>query len=143
MKYSSKLYRFMLGRYGIDSLYRFLIYVCFFLTFINLFLSSKIIEIVEIFLFIFSLYRVFSKNISRRKKEEDVYLKFKNFIVHLFHNRNHVYYIYRRCRYCKTKLRLPLPSKRGFQRVRCPKCGMRIRIFTLKKENVEVIRKRR
>ena len=141
MKYYNKFYQFMRGRYGVDSLYRFLFYLYFFLVIVNIFVSSRIIGGISLFLFFFSLYRVFSKDILKRKREEEYYLRVKRTVIDFFSG-NRGYYIYRKCFNCKTKLRLPLPSKRGFQRVVCPVCKKRIRIFTLRKERVQVIRKK-
>lgn len=140
MKYSNKLYQFMRGRYGVDSLYRFLLFLCIGLTIINYFISSRIVSGIELFVFTFALYRVFSKNIDERKKEENRYLRVKNSFTSFFQKRK--YYIYRKCWYCHTVLRLPLPDKRGFHSVRCPKCGKKKKIFTFRKEKIEVVRKK-
>ena len=145
LKYSSGFYKFMRGRYGIDSLYRFLLIIYFVLVIINMFLSSKVIRFVELFILFFSFYRVFSKKIYRRRKEEVVYLKIKNIIISFFKKKRNNYYnnyIYRKCYNCKVKLRLPLPDKRGFHTVKCPKCHKRLKVFTLRKNKIEVIRKK-
>ena len=147
MKYSSKVYQFMRGRYGIDSLYRFLFIMYCILVIINIFISSRFIEIIELLLFFFSFYRVFSKNIRERRKEEECYLKIKNSIISFFIRKKKSiemkkYYVYRKCRNCKTVLRLPLPKTRGIHTVKCPKCHKKMKVLTLRKERVEVIRKK-
>ena len=144
MKYIEKFRRFMYGRYGIDELYQFLLKLYVLLFILNLFIKSKIISIIELVVVIVMFGRLFSKNFKLRRKENNLYLKIKNIIVKPFINlkrnikdKNHVY---KKCRKCKTVLKLPLPSKRGIKKAKCPHCGNRVRIFTLKQEKIEIIR---
>ena len=67
---------FMVGRYGIDRLYYFLLAVCFILIVINLFANSYIISVIESGLFFFALYRVLSRNVYKRQKENLAFLNF-------------------------------------------------------------------
>ncbi len=145
MKYINKFYNFMRFRYGIDELYKFLLYLYLAITIINLFLSSRLFSIMELLLFIIIIYRVFSKNISKRKKENDRYIMLKNKILKPFKNlkrnfNDRDYYVYRRCHNCKTTLKLPIPEKRGMKYVKCPKCKKRIKVLILRKQKIEVIK---
>lgn len=147
MKYIEKFRRFMYGRYGIDELYQFLLWLYVFLFILNIFLKSKIITILELIIIIVMFSRLFSKNFKLRRKENSLYLKIKNIISKPFINlkrnikdKNHVY---KKCWKCKTVLKLPLPSKRGVKKAKCPHCGNRVRIFTLKQEKIEIIRDRK
>ena len=49
---NNKLRTFMIGRYGIDELYKVLSIVYFILILVNIFIRSKIITILEILLII-------------------------------------------------------------------------------------------
>ena len=141
---NSKLYKFMIGRYGIDELYRFLFIIYFILVIIDFFIDFYPLTIVTFLLLIFILYRVLSKNIRKRQKENQVYLKVRNNIRIYFYDLKKKYNnrknnIYKRCPKCRTMLRLNLPDKRGINHVVCPKCKKRITMFVLRKQKVEVI----
>lgn len=138
MKWKYKLQKFMKGRYGIDELYKFLFAVYIFTFIINLFLKSIIIEYIGVFLVIVIFYRVFSKNIYQRNKENKQFLKLKNMIIKPFKNikrnisdKDH---IYKKCSKCKTILKLPIPYERGIKHTNCPKCKKRLTLFVLKKQ---------
>ena len=68
---------FMVGRYGPDELYSFLIRLYIFIFIIDIFIDYKILNILELFIVVIMLYRFFSKNISSRRKENQQYLKLK------------------------------------------------------------------
>ena len=145
MKLKNKLQRFMYGRYGIDDLYRFLFKVYIVLLIIGLFINSRILLYIEFALIIFMLYRVFSKNIYHRQKENRMFLKFKKKIMKPFDNwkrniKDRNYYVYKKCRHCKTTLKLPLPSERGIKHAKCPECKRRVTMLILRKQKVEIIR---
>lgn len=133
----------MYGRYGPDDLYAFLFKIDIILLIINLFIRNKIIDIILLLLICFMSYRFFSKKVSKRTKENQKFLKMKKKIMKPFSNIKRNFkdkdHIYKKCHKCKTILRLPLPSKRGFKSAKCPNCGKTVKIFTLKKENIEII----
>ena len=68
---NNKLRTFMIGRYGIDDLYKVLLVIYTILILINIFIRSKIIAVIEVLLIIIMIYRVLSKNIYQRRKEND------------------------------------------------------------------------
>lgn len=145
MNFLGKVYRFMQGRYGPDELYKFLFFSYLFVFILNLFLRSYIINWIELFIIVFMFYRFFSKNIYRRRKENDLYLKVKRWFVKPFKNIRRNYkdrkeFIYKKCGKCKTTLRLPLPFERGIKHAKCPTCGRRISFLALRKQKVEIIR---
>lgn len=74
---NNKLRTFMIGRYGIDDLYKVLLVIYTILILINIFIRSKIIAVIEVLLIIIMIYRVLSKNIYQRRKENDMYFKGK------------------------------------------------------------------
>lgn len=146
MKYYKKFYNFMRNRYGTDLLEKDLMKFYFILIIIDLFVNSYVLLGLELLLFIIIIFRFFSKNIKKRRKENDKYYKIKEKLKKLFKNISRNYkdrndYIYRKCHKCKTILRLPLPPKRGFRYAKCPKCKERVKVFTLRKQKIEIIRK--
>lgn len=144
MKYIDKFRRFMYGRYGTDELYQFLLKLYVILIVLNIFLKSKIVTIIEFIIIIVMFYRLFSKNIKLRRKENALYLKIKNLLckpfINLKRNIKDKEHVYKKCHKCKIVLKLPLPSKRGLKKAKCPNCGKRVKIFTLRQERIEIIR---
>ncbi len=146
-KWQNRLYNFFYGRYGIDELYQFNLIVYLILLFINIFFNSMILFAIELILITFTFYRVLSRNVKRRTKENKFYLKIKNNIFNQFilmkrkwKDRNT--HMYKKCIHCKTVLRLPL--KKGVHTVKCPNCKKRFEVKCRRDEKiqVEVIKKK-
>lgn len=131
-KLGVKFQRFMYGRYGIDQLYRGLLYIYLGLIIIAVILGKTInmkiytgISIAGFALIIFAFYRVFSKNIAKRRAENAKWLVFENGIKKNFRlirdrfkfRKTH---IFRKCPNCKTVLRLK--KVKGKHNVKCPNC---------------------
>ena len=144
MKFIDKFRKFMYGRYGIDDLYNFLFYFYIFLCIINLFIKSTIILIIEFLIFVLMFYRVFSKKINIRKKENKIYINIKSKVIKPFinikRNLKDKQHIYVKCFKCKTTLKLPLPTKIGIKHAKCPKCKKRLTFLALKREKIEIIK---
>jgi len=144
MKFTNKLQKFMYGRYGVDDLYKFFFVECIFLFLLNIFINSMIIDILELIIIIIMLYRFFSKNIYARSNENQKFLKIKKKLLKPFknikRNINDKDHVYKKCHKCKKTLKLPLPSKRGIKHAKCPHCGKRITLFTMKYQKVEFIK---
>ena len=147
-KLSSKIYRFLYGRYGIDELYKFCIIIYFILIVLDFFIQSRILTSLELLLFIIIMYRSLSKNKRARSKENQKYLEIKNAITNKiniikkrWNDRNT--HMYKKCPKCQTTLRLPL--KKGTHTVKCPKCKNRFEVKCRRNEKVkvEVIRKKK
>lgn len=138
---NNKLRTFMIGRYGIDELYKVLSIVYFILILVNIFIKSKIITILEILLIIIIFYRFLSKNIKQRRKENDLYLKIKNKVVSIFNYNKKKYkdrntHMYKKCPNCGQKIRLPL--KKGKHTVKCPRCNYKFEVKCHKNEKIKV-----
>lgn len=127
-----KFQRFMYGRYGIDALYRGLFWIYLLTIFIGVILGGTIdkriysvISILGLGIIIFAFYRVFSKNIEKRRTENQKWLVFENKIKKEFRlikdkwkfRKTH---IFRKCPKCKAVLRLK--KQKGKHNVKCPHC---------------------
>ena len=135
-----KLYRFMYGRYGIDHLGRFLMLagfimgiLCMFLRFLPVHFPYYICSFLNTFFYIFAVYRILSRNISRRTLENERYLKLREKLIPAFEEKTKSLrdrnYIYKKCPKCSAKLRLK--RIKGKHITKCPKCGIKfnVRIF--------------
>ncbi len=142
-KFKEKLYRFMYGRYGVDELYKFLLVVFFVLWFAELILNMAmpkgtakaitvtVISILTTVVLCITIFRMFSKNIYKRRRENEAYLKAKKAIKIAFSsntssksksvNKDDSVYIFRDCTACGSTLRLP--RKPGKHSVKCPRCS--------------------
>lgn len=123
--FREKFGRFMVGRNGIDQLYNFMIWVCIALIVLNLFLDSVIISSMETLMIVYSLFRVLSRDIYQRQKENRKFLQIWNPIKNSFKlQKNKIkdrkVSVYKRCPACKANLRLP--RRKGKHTVKCPRC---------------------
>ena len=144
MKWLYKIQRFMIGRYGIDELYKFLFNLYLILFFPNIFLRNSIITKIEFIILFIAIYRVLSKNIKQRRKENKLFLKVKKNVIKPFlnikRNLQDKDHIYKKCS-CGTTLKLPLPKKYGIKHAKCPDCKKRVAFLALKKEKIIIIPK--
>lgn len=129
--FRERIARYMMGRYGIDRLYYFLMAVCFILIVINLFLNSLLISLLESALIIYAFYRVMSRNIYKRQQENEKFIKHadrpKKFInLQKCKKRDKGTHVYRKCPSCKNNLRLP--KEKGEHTVVCPCCKHRFKV---------------
>lgn len=124
MKY--QLARFMFGRYGVDELSRTSLIILIIVQLFQLFIQHPLLNSLVLLMIVWLFYRMFSKNILARQKENQRFLtftrsvktKWKLFIRRMTDIKTHRY---RQCTTCKTILRLP--RKRGRHKTRCPKCS--------------------
>lgn len=128
------LIRFMYGRNGIDNLNNFLLWLYIGLTLINVLINSYLLHIFSTVVVFVIFFRMLSKNIHKRAKENYSYLKTKNKITSFFKERKKRFgerktHIYRKCPNCKATLRLP--RKKGKHTCNCPKCrnNFKLRVF--------------
>ena len=136
MKFRQALARFLYGRYGADELYNALFLIEIILLFISSILSvlghnrpalstvSVILYAVAFVLLIWAIFRFFSRNIEKRRRENTAWLKFKSKFVK---KRKPTLppdtptHIFRACPKCRSVLRLPRQA--GKHTVKCPRCG--------------------
>lgn len=113
----------MQGRYGADRYSRFLLFLAAALALLNLFVfKNTVTTLLVIAIVIYGYYRVFSKNITARSRENAAYLRKVGSLSRL---KRQIFgkdgYKYFSCRKCNTELRVP--KGKGKIKVRCPKCG--------------------
>lgn len=121
----NKLIRFMIGRYGIDQLYYAGLFLALGLMMINMMVNSTILMVISNGLILLMVLRGFSRNISRRRMENEKFLKLWNPIkksgrIFLRRIKEIRVHRYRKCPHCKKNLKLPI--KRGKHMVKCPAC---------------------
>lgn len=141
-RFKEKLYRFMYGRYGTDKLYHFTLIVAVILLVaelvVNYALPASLVKsyvalalsISVILLYTWMIFRTMSRNVYKRRKENERFLKICNALKRFFtfntscktksRNRDDATYIFRDCTKCGATLRLP--RKKGRHKVKCPKC---------------------
>lgn len=115
----------MYGRYGTDQLSNFILWVYIALFVINLFVSSTLIYLAAMALMIWTFFRMFSRNIPARNKENLKFLamkkKFTSFFKFFFDRiKDSPKKVYKRCPSCRAIVRLP--RKGGKHSATCPKC---------------------
>lgn len=116
-----KLTRFMTGRYGVDALTKFMLYVAIAMMILGLFFRNGIFNSLAMVLLIIGYFRMFSKNIQKRYDENIKYWNFRNRFLSYFKvsKTHHIY----KCPSCKQKIRIP--KGKGKIEVTCPKCRTR------------------
>ena len=116
----------MQGRYGVDSLSRFLSVILLIVIVIGLFVKIPFSEVISIALLIVLYWRMFSKNISGRYAENQKFLHFRDKLLGNLSDFGSSmsqfkdYHIYR-CPQCSQKIRIP--RGKGHIMVKCPRCG--------------------
>ena len=130
---------FMYGRNGVDDFYHFLFWIIIILSLVNLCFKSWVITAITSLLLIYSIFRVLSKNVYRRQKENQIYLKCRGKLlgayrkaiklltsrIALINNkwRDRKTHVYKKCPRCKNTLRLP--KLKGKHTAACPCCDAR------------------
>lgn len=120
-----KLYRFMMGRYGSDQLNRFLMIVALVLCLLSMF-GVPFTYMLGVAVLIYTYFRMFSRNLYKRRAENAVYLKYEYKVkqkiatIKRDMKQRKTHHIYR-CPSCKQKIRIP--KGRGRVEIRCPKCS--------------------
>lgn len=118
--------RFMMGRYGTDTLNRHLIVLWLVLAIVNAFLHSLVVYIGELILCFATFFRMLSKNVVKRQRENASYYrlmqKWKRSFRHIavrFRERKTTRFF--KCPSCSAPIRMP--RKVGRFNIRCQKCG--------------------
>ncbi|NLL39677.1 MAG: hypothetical protein GX254_08855 [Clostridiales bacterium] len=122
------LKRVMMGRNGADQLNLAILLVGMVLILIGSFFRSTVINFLVLILVLISVFRMFSKNIQARSRENAVFLRIwhrlKNFLYReKLRLQNKKTYKFFGCPGCKKTLRVPKGKGRIY--ITCPKCGER------------------
>ena len=119
-----KFYRFMQGRYGIDQLNSFLMIVCVICFIVNMFIGSIVLTFIAYGTWLFVIFRMFSKNIYARNRENDKYLNFFSPLSRCLKlklmSKQDPSNKYFSCPKCKQMVRVP--KGHGTVVVTCPNC---------------------
>ena len=119
-----KFYRFMQGRYGIDQLNSFLMIVCVICFIVNMFIGSIVLTFIAYGTWLFVIFRMFSKNIYARNRENDKYLNFfsplSRWLKLKSMSKQDPSNKYFSCPKCKQMVRVP--KGHGTVVVTCPNC---------------------
>ena len=120
-----KIRSFMTGRYGFDELSKCYLTVTIILMVLSLFIRNRILYWAALALLVYSYYRAFSKNLEKRRQENQKYCSLRyRFVVKwdAFLKRQASKRIYRfyRCPKCRQKVRVP--KGKGKICITCPKC---------------------
>lgn len=132
-KFKNKLSRFFYGRYGNDTLGRFLLWVYVGMILLSmilaLFVDSPFLYVIYLLvstaLVFYMFFRMFSRNVAARRRENEKFCSFFKLQKNKFRDRKT--HVYRKCPTCRAVLRLP--KAKGKHSVVCPRCRER---FTVK-----------
>ena len=118
----------MYGRYGTDQLTNAVLWVYLALFAVNLFVNSPIISLIAMAIIVWSFFRMLSRNVYARNKENLMFLsvkrKFKAFFKLNFDRVRDVRHkVYKKCPHCRAVVRLP--RKGGKHSATCPACRSR------------------
>lgn len=124
-----KLAKFMYSRYGVDELSRLLTYLTLILILLSMFFESyakTAVFTLAVITAVYTYFRIFSRNLDKRRAENAKYLNFKKRITNRFNLRRDMWkqrkeYKFFKCQSCKAVLRVP--KGKGKIRVVCKKCG--------------------
>jgi len=117
--------RFMIGRYGVDDFNRFLNALVFILLILGIFIS-RYFTYLGLVVIVYEYFRVFSRDISKRFKENIFYLNKKRKIdkwiankkIRISQRKTHRFYT---CPSCKKTVRIP--KGKGKVMIKCPICN--------------------
>jgi DNA-directed RNA polymerase subunit RPC12/RpoP len=116
----------MQGRYGVDSLSRFLSVVLLAVIILRMFIRIPLSGTITLMILVILYWRMFSRNIPKRYEENQKFLQIRDKLLGRFSdfgsNMSQMkdYHIYK-CPRCNQKIRIP--RGKGHIMVRCPKCG--------------------
>lgn len=125
----ARLEKLMMGRNGADALNRFLSIVLLVLLLVGLFFRGRVaaaLSGVDLALLIYIYFRMFSRNIYQRQRENGAYLRLRYRVtsgmrgmIDRWHQRKDFRFF--KCPSCRTRLRVP--RGKGKINIVCRKCG--------------------
>ncbi len=126
-RFGEKMQTWMYGRYGYDELSKFLSITAIVCIILSLFIP--LFNPIALVLLIWSIFRTYSRNIEKRQRERESYLKYTGKIKQSFKRRKNMWrerktHRYFKCPNCKVFLRVP--KGKGQIEIICPKCQNKI-----------------
>lgn len=126
-----KVADWMRGRQGPDDLALFCVNVAVVLVVINLFASALWISVLVLVLVGYAIFRIQSRNLGRRARENEAFLKALGPARPWVQNPKAAWgefrtYKHSKCTSCGQKVRVP--RKKGKLRVTCPRCGSKFEV---------------
>jgi len=115
-----KIAQFMIGRRGFDQFSRDLMIFALALIFGDILLPGDFISKLGMLAVIYSYYRAFSRNLTKRHAENEWYVTYVGSRLRILKQRDYKNYRYFRCPSCRQTLRAP--KGRGKIRVTCSRC---------------------
>jgi len=125
-KFQQAMYRFFAGRRGSDQLNTFLLIAAIVLSLLGSIFGIGILSLLSTVMWVYVLYRMLSRNIPAREKENQWFLsKYSPIALNAkqakIRFKNRKIYLYYRCPQCRAWLKLP--RNIGEKTVTCGKCG--------------------
>ena len=125
-----KFYRFMQGRYGVDQFAKFTMGVALVSIVLAIFVNTgsnagSLLDMLGLVAIVYTYFRIFSRNISKRAQENQKYLSATATIRQRLNKEKNLmkqrkdYHIYT-CPSCGQKVRIP--RGKGKIKISCPKC---------------------
>ena len=118
--------RFMVGRNGMDNIAWHGLWCSIILSLVSIFFNPwRVVNILSLVLMTYALWRILSRNVSKRRTENVRYIQFtekvgrevKQFFLRLKGMKTHKYF---RCPSCKNRLRMKRGT--GEKLITCPVC---------------------
>ncbi|MGM9522462.1 MAG: hypothetical protein ACI3VB_08290 [Oscillospiraceae bacterium] len=120
---------FMLGRYGPDHLGVVLFVLAVAMKLVSAFVSALgFLSMLAYFILLLCIYRMLSRNIERRRAENDRFVSIfwpikRKIRLKLEQLKSRKYFKFFKCPACGNILRVP--KNKGRVKITCPKCGER------------------
>ena len=121
--FQNQMLKFMQGRYGVDQFSNCLIWMGVGLALFTLFFHSYILVVISWVLIVYAYVRIFSKQVEKRYKQNQIFLDKTYAIRSVYANLKYRIRYGKNgapCRKCGQKIRIP--AGRGKIMVTCPKC---------------------
>lgn len=117
--------RFMYGRYGFDQFSQFMIWTSLIISVLGTLLGRREVIYISYIILAYTGYRILSKNINQRTKENFKFIKVINTLKGFLHkstrtvkgSKTNKYY---KCPHCRQTIRVP--RGKGKICITCPKC---------------------
>lgn len=121
-----KLRKFMMGRYGVDELNRFMMMLTMVFVVLDLVIQSSFLYLGGVLCLVLCYFRMLSRNINKRYQENQKYLRYEFRVRETFRGwkigfgQRKTHHIYK-CPKCGQKIRVP--RGKGKIKIHCPKCN--------------------